>query len=598
MFDSKKTQLFSPRSGSRKTSGVNKVLDGTLEAQKNQAFVQAGLKKAAETRSGNNALKYSTTGNSFVDQFGKLGEYKKPRTFAEIARDCEALWAEDPLKAVKMAFYIRTITRPTDFLGRTTSITQRGAELKHEGIMRLLWLSHKDRQAFVENLWIIPILGSWKDIITMLQTDLMYHGWNGRVLPWDVIGKFLLSALGDKNTCELVKKYLPSIQTNAKCTTVEAQADNMVAKWICSLLFGTKEDFMEGKSPITFGSDKEYYNTNGRSYKKYRKLKSSGTAHEWQKLISQKKMDRIDFSKIHGRALSLLVRSKFLKRQGLQEKYTQWVKKPTTEAVKYTGYVHELFEDFGFWQGNGGKYKTLHQVPEHVRETVNKQFVTLVAKGKSEDHTTSLIVVRDTSGSMASQAIGTNMSSNAIAKALALYFSEFLEGEFADSWIEFNTDAKMHTWVGSTPVEKWFNDNASYYGSTDFQSVIQLFIKIKNQGVPETHFPKGILCISDGEFNPGMLGRTNVESSRLALRNAGFTPEYVNDFVIALWNIPNGYYRGNSGTKFETFGDVPNVYYFSGYSASTVAFLTSRIKNAAELVDVALDQEILNLVKV
>lgn len=570
MFDSKKTKLFTPPTGKTKTS--------------DSPFVQAGLKKAAETRSGNNALKYSTTGSSFVDQFGKLGEYKKPRAFAEIAKDCEALWAIDPLKAIKMAFYIRTITRPTDFNGKITSITQRGAELKHEGIMRFIWLAQKNHSSFIKCLWAIPVLGSWKDIITMLQYDLVYHGWSAKVLNWDVMGQFILSSLRDKSTCELIKKYLPSIQPNAKCTTVEAQGDNMIAKWLCGLMY-----------PEYVDSDVEQH---GKFHRRYRKMKSSGTAHEWQKLISQKKMNLIDFSKIHGRALSLLVRSKFLKRQGLQEKYTQWVKKPTTESVKYTGYVHELFRDFGFWERYGGKYKTLLSVPEHIVETTNKQFVTLINKGKSEDHTTNLIVVRDTSGSMASAATGTTMSSNGIAKALALYFSEFLEGSFANNWIEFNWDAKMHQWTGNSPVEKWFNDRASCCGTTDFQSVIELFVEIKAQGIPETHFPKGILCISDGEFNPGMLGRTNVETAKLTLRNAGFSPEYVDNFIIVLWNIPNAYYGGNSGIKFETFGDTPNVYYFSGYSASTVAFLTSKIKNAAELVDVALDQEILNLIKI
>ena len=42
-----------------------------------------------------------------------------------------------------------------------------------------------------------------------------------------------------------------------------------------------------------------------KQYKQYRKLKSSGTAHEWQKLISQSKFDKIYFSKIHGRDLKL-----------------------------------------------------------------------------------------------------------------------------------------------------------------------------------------------------------------------------------------------------------------------------------------------------
>lgn len=579
MFDSKKTRLFS-------------TIENNTTSGKSSAFVKAGLKKAAETRSGNNALKYSTTGMPFVDQFTKLGEYKKPRPFAEIARDCEILWAEDPLKAVKMAFYIRTVTRPTDLNGRTTSITQRGAELKHEGIMRLIWLATKDKDAFLNNFWMLPTLGSWKDVITMLQYDLIYHGWAGRVLPWTDIGGLILAALGNKVTSELVKKYIPSIEAISKCKTIEAQADNMIAKWLCYLLFGSKEEFMGHNEVKALKVSGEY--TNARSYKRYRKLKTSGTAHEWQKLISQKKMDKIDFSKIHGRALSLLVRSKFLKNQGLQDKYEHWVKKPTTE-VKYTGYVHELFQDMG-GVNLKAKYGNLASVPEHIRETINKQFATLVQKGKSEDHTTSLIVVRDTSGSMTSQATGTNMSSYAISKALALYFSEFLTGKFANSWIEFNNGATMHQWKGGNPIEKWFNDQTFAYGSTDFMSVIELFCRVKSQGIPESEFPSGILCISDGEFNPAMLGKTNVESALVTLRRAGFSEDYVSNFVIVLWNIPNAYYGSGSGTKFETYGDVSNMFYFGGYSASVVAFLTSKIKTASELVDAALDQEILNLI--
>src|SRR5215831_13979489 len=98
MFNSKKTQLFTTE---------KKTTSGTTSP-----FVQAGLKKKAQVLSGNGAIKYSTTGNAFVDQFGKLGEYKQPRSFSDIERDCEALWAIDPLKAIKMSFYIRTITRP------------------------------------------------------------------------------------------------------------------------------------------------------------------------------------------------------------------------------------------------------------------------------------------------------------------------------------------------------------------------------------------------------------------------------------------------------------------------------------------------------
>ena len=319
MFDSKKKQLFTIKEKKQTTS---------VKQGKTPAFVQAGLKKGAETLSGNGALKYSTTGNAFVDQFGKLGEYKKPRPFAEIAKDCEALWAEDPLGCVKMSFYIRMISRTVDYIdynqGSTkTEVPQRGAELKHEGIMRIIWLATKDVKIFKQNLILVPFVGSWKDIFTMLEYDLVYHGWAKRVLPWDYIGVFICSSLGDTRQRELLKKYLPKIKANSECTTVESQAANLIAKWICGLWYPEYKE--------TEASDMEH----AKWQAKYRRFKSSGTAHEWQKLISKRHFDRLDFSKIHGRALSLLVRSKFLKNQGLQEKYTKWVTKPTT-CLLYT----------------------------------------------------------------------------------------------------------------------------------------------------------------------------------------------------------------------------------------------------------------------
>lgn len=52
MFTAKKQKLFDVNKN--KTSETN-------------SFVEAGLKKSAETLSQNGALKYSTTGNPFVD---------------------------------------------------------------------------------------------------------------------------------------------------------------------------------------------------------------------------------------------------------------------------------------------------------------------------------------------------------------------------------------------------------------------------------------------------------------------------------------------------------------------------------------------------
>lgn len=557
MFSKKQTQLFDSSkkpATAKKKAAAKKVVP---------LFVEQGLVQAVQTKSGNGANKLSSTLDPFVDQFGVIGSYKAPRKFSEIEKDCETLWAEEPLNAVKFTGYLRTIPRKVQLLsGETTEEPQLGGEMKHEGIMRMLWLSLNSPETFWKNVGLFVSLGSWHDIFTMLQYDLVHHGWEGKKLDWQKFGNLILTGLSNKNSSELVKKYLPQIKTRTACKTVESQANCMIGKWICSLLFGNKETSL--------------------NYKKYRNLKSSGTAHQWQQLISKQKFQEIDFSKIHGRALSLLVKSKFLHNQNLSDKYSAWITKPETVGVKYTGFVHELFTKLG---------------DKNHQETINKQFATLVEKAKSEkkENTTNFIVVRDTSGSMQATATGTTTSCYDIAKALALYFSEFLTGKFSNSFIEFNSDAKMHLWKGKTPVEKWQNDRTSFIGSTNFESVFKLFAKIKNEGVAESEFPTGILCISDSEFNPSSLAKTNVESAKKILRNAGFSKEFVDNFRIVLWNLQSYAYGGTTGKKFETTANAPHTYYFSGYSASVISFLNEdEIKTPRQLFDAAMNQTILN----
>lgn len=565
MFNSKKTQLFSAKS-----KGATLASVGTKSSN---GFLNAGLKKSAETLSGNGSNKFSTTGNDFVDEFGKAASFKSPRAYKEVAQSMSTLWGNNPYLAVAFAFFLRMITRVVSlFDGTKTKTVQRGSGLKHEGILRMIWLNLNHNDVFWKNIQLYISIGSWKDIFQMLAYDLEYNGWDGRVLDWDKFGKLILAGLENPNTSELVKKYLPQIKPNGKCNSLESQADNIIAKWLCALLFGNKG---EG---------------NGSTYRLYRKLKTSGTAHEWQKLISQKKHKLIDFNTVHGRALALMVSGKYIQNQGLVSKYDEWIS--NQPVAKYTGYVHELFEKL--------------PTKPYQEKTLNAQFKGLVETAKKNAKAgTSMIVVRDTSGSMSSTATGTKMSCGNVAKALALFFSEMLpSGYFANSWIEFNEDAKMHQWKGSTPLEKWKNDHSGYIGGTDFQSVIRLFVRIKRNGVAESEFPTGILCISDGEFNPAALGKTNVEAALQSLRNAGFSQEYVNNFKIVLWNLQSRAYGSTTGKKFETYGNVPNVYYFSSYEGSIIAFLTgvegqtSEPKNAEELFMAAMSQEILQMIQI
>ena len=87
------------------------------------------------------------------------------------------------------------------------------------------------------------------------------------------------------------------------------------------------------------------------------------------------------------------------------------------------------------------------------------------------------------------------------------------------------------------------------------------------------------------------------------LSSFGFSKEYVNNFQVILWDIPNGYY-GKSQTAFESFADTPNLFHISGLDGSALAFLTgvngqvSVPKNSDELFLAAMDQQVLQMIEI
>jgi len=564
MFNSKLKQLI----GNTQTTSVD-----------TNTFLKQGNKQSAKTKSfGNGAVKFITTGNDFVDQFGKVSQYKAQRPFQEISKDTQLLWSQNKFMALCFIFYIRIITRKVTLSdGKCTKTTQRGQGLKHEGIFRMMWVALNDPEVFWKNIPLFISIGSWKDIIAMLSYDLQYNGWKNRVLDWDSFGKLILAGLENSNTTNLVKKYLPQIKANKQCKTLDSQADNIIAKWLCSLLFGAKEN--------QYGF-----------YKQYRKMKVSGTAHKWQQLISRGQHNLIDFNTVHGRALAQLVSGKYLKNQHLEEVYEKWITyKP---VAKYTGYVYELLSPVknGYDNVNLKRYQ---------KETINKQFYGLIETAKQGmlPNDSGLMVVVDTSSSMTSNVPGTNMSSYDVAKSMALYFSYLLKGVFSKSWMEFNDSAVLKKWAGDNPVDNLQNDNSEAYGSTNFQSVTKLFVSLFKKGVPISDFPKGILCLSDGCFNHAGKNKTNRENMLKVFEKEGFPKDYINNFKIILWDIPNSYY-GTPQTTFEEFADAPNLFHISGLDGSAVAFITGveaqkyEPKTNEELFAAAMNQEIMGLLSV
>ena len=552
-----------------------------FDKESNQ-FIKEALKESHVTESGNGAKKYDTSGNDFVDNFAAISHFKEPRSYDKIAKDMELLWSQNPELCLKLAVYIRLITRKSKVIKSDGFIeelkVQRGTGLRHEGVMRMLWLAINQPSTFKANIYIFISAGCWKDIIKMLSLDLQYNGWKNKKLDWSFLFLVILAGLNNPDTTDLVRKYLPTIRTNKNCTTIESQANTLVGRWLARKLFP--------ESDIT------------EATLRYKKLKSKGNAHKWQQQISKQLYNQIRFDKIAGRALAILVGSKFLENHNLQDKYLEWIK--SQPVAKYTGYVFELFKPLN----NYGNYA--NHIEPYKEYTINAQFNQLVQTGKEGINVNSrLLVVRDTSLSMCDKAMGCNVSSYNIAKSMALYFSEFLTGPFANSFAEFADRCVLQQWKGNTPVDKYVNDRCEEYGSTNFQSVIDLFINLKQRGVKEEDFPTGLLLVSDGELNPAKYGSgnnsTNFQTAIRRLKEAGFSDKYVSNFKLIMWDIPNRYYGENPTVKFEDFADAPNFFYLSGYDPSIVAFILGSDskkkspKNAEELFLEAMNQELLNM---
>ena len=532
------------------------------------------VKKVEYTTSGNGALKLTSTGDPFVDQFGLISQYRQLRPYSSISKDMRELWNIDPMYTLKLLFYIRLITRKVKFSnGTETSKVQKGAGLRHEAFMRMLWLAVNHSDVFYKNLPLFITIGSWKDIIQLMSYDLQYHGWDNRVLDFNKMSDFILAGLENPNTCNLVKKFLPTIKAKSKCRTLESQADTIIGKFLTHKLFDGGEF-----SP----------KLHSKNYHLYRKLKSSGTAHEWQQMISRSQFN-IDFSKVHGRALALLVSGNYLKNHNLEKDYENWIKKQP--VAKFTGFVYELFKGLNL---NSPLYK---------KYTIDKQFENLIQTAKEGSSESSFIVARDVSGSMGSNVKGLNISSNDVAKSIALYFSYLLKGKFANSYIEFSHKPILKYWEGDSPTDKYLRNSDYCFGDTNFLGIADLFIEIYKHTSIEK-FPTGLICISDGEFNASKNNKTNFQSFKKRLLKAGFPKDYVDNFKIVLWDIPNTFY-GNEEIrpKFESYADTPNFFYMGGFDPAGITFLLggevnkSIPKTPRELFEAAMNQEIMDYIQ-
>lgn len=544
--------------------------DKTTNEELRNRFIANLTKK--NTLTWNGAVSNSSTGDVFVDQFGKAGTYNK-RPLDEVFSDMGALWSEDPEKALRLAFYLRIVTRKTKgWDGDAMEAVQKGQGRKAEFHARMLYVALFHWETFQENLPLIPLAGSWKDL-----WEIMLLGFDAgldRTAFFDVLTR----GIGNDAERPLVLKYMPLPKSKKKRVTERSKKMSALAV--------------------------EYRTYLGLSDKEYRRLKAAGTGHEFQKLISRGLYDKLKFNEIPGKALNILANSDFFTDKKLDKKFEGWLEQQP--MVHFNGYPYELA-----YQARTGS-----PLKKYQRLTIDKQFEQLLATAREDQGGLkgNVWCALDTSGSMSwdESAVSGNIKAIDACVGLGIYFSALNTGVFKDSVVLFSDVSEALILRGSFCDKVAQVNRHSAFGSTNFQSVIEEMVRIRVQrpDVPESDFPETLLVISDMQFNPSdgftspMSTDTNYEAAMRKLRDAGFSDEFIGKFKVVWW-----YCSGAKTNDYPSTIDDAGTYVFSGFDGAVLTLLLGgeqqsedgqkkerpSMKDAMEL---ALSQELLTCLKV
>jgi hypothetical protein len=522
-------------------------------------------------RTENGALSYATIGTALLDQFGKAGSFRG-RDIMDVWADQQRLWAEDPENALKLPFYLRMITRQANIIGGSkTEKVQRGQGAKDESFKRFLWIAKYHPEEFYRNLWIIPIVGSWKDLWVLMTFDGAEE-----YLDYKKFFVVIADGINDPNHKDLVKKYMPRIRSDKKCTTPWAKRTNEIAK--------------------------EFAKEAGWTFKDYRQFKSTGKAHEFQTIICHGLYSQINWNTIPGKALLNLVSGKFLSAHGLSENYLEWLK--SQPVAKFNGYAFEL----------GSKLRNCSYNPNLVTKvTIDKQFDGLIETASKNGGAIqgNVLCALDTSGSM-TEFIDKNRTVTAydVCVSLGIYFSELNKGAFHNVVAMFDDTSSLMNLSGTfSDKYRQITHSTTAWGSTNFQSLIDLIVRTRreNPNIPLEDFPKTLLVVSDMQFNPSGWGSgrasetTNYEKAMEKLRSV-FPEDFVNEFKIVWWYCSN-----SRTTDFPSTMDDAGTYMISGFDGAVISFLLGgeeikvtgdkAMPSMEDIVNAALNQEVLSLIK-
>lgn len=506
----------------------------------------------------NGAISNATTGSALLNYFSKCGTYRD-RTMEEVTADLNKAWAESPQLALQIIFYNRIVSRKVKGFVETEKV-QKGQGNRSEFRMGLAWLAVYQEAALYANLWLIPVVGSWKDL---WHEDLL------KILNPKEVYALVAKGLEEEYNRDLIAKFLPRIRSKSNVYNARHHKLNRFALGLMRFLKWTPTQ--------------------------YRRFKATGKAHEFQRQMCRNEWNNLNFKTIPGKALFQLVNKKgkddltTLQRHGIEKTYTQWIDSQPT--AKFTGYVYELME------------KVTPSMSIAQKMTLDKQFDGLIelAKADQQGIQENVWCALDTSGSMAAQVA--NTSAYNICISLGVYFSTLNEGAFKDHVVMFDNQSKVKQLSGTfTNKVKQIQSENTAWGSTNFQSVIDEIVAVRRSQpqIPVSDFPTTLIVVSDMQFNAvGGNAQTNYQAAMQKLRAVGLP-----NIRIVWWWVTG---RGND---FPSQLDDEGVIMIGGFDGSIISLLiggeqapvqadgTRKMLTPYEAMLQALNQEVLTKIQV
>ena len=484
------------------------------------------LLKMQTTQTENGALSYATSGSACLDYWSKCGTLAG-RSQDLVNADMERIFAEDENTALRIVFGMRLITRKPDSEEVGEDIAT-GYGRRDEFYKAVVWMHSNRKKMLYRNLHLIPMFGSWKDFLNEPLISVLDRG-------------EVFSVVRSKTDCfetgfkfpSLLCKYLPQIRSE---NNIRSDRDRKRVVWA--------KDFCK------------FWELNP---KEYRQLKSGGIAHIWQKQMGRKEWDKIAFSGIPGKAMLLHTSQTGKDNKTVFERHDQvprmidWLK--TQKTVKFTGYPYELYQA-------AKKTSGLMQ-----RMTFDRQFETILETMKNHS-LGNVLACLDTSGSMSweNAKVKDGVYALDICLSMGLVFSALNVGEFKDSVVSFATTSQVHKLSGTFCERVAQIEHCGGMGSTNFQSVIDMLVRIRksNPNIPISEYPETLIIVSDMQFNPANGGNsmTNYEEAMYQLRQVG-----LNDVRIIWWQV-NG-----RTSDFPAQMNDKGVYMIGGFDPTNIKAL-------------------------